>query len=148
MKRVIRLLMLSLILIIGAIQCEDVAPDDAEITINPTSGDYKNTTDEFFHQTFTISVKDSKGVPLNGVEITIEFVWAPNYSCPEPNCVPVLKLIDKDNKEVSSPFTTRTLDNGTYPITLRLYASGYSYEADLVVRSGTAYASAKIKMNQ
>jgi hypothetical protein len=148
MKGFCSLIIMSLLTIFATTHCSDVAPDNTVITIDPDRVDYDDQVDDYFNETFLITVKNRQGEPLNDVEITIEFVWAPDYSCPTPGCTPALIMFDKDGNQVSSPFTTRTRDDGTYPVILRLNAKGYSYKADLKVWSGTNFASSEISMNQ
>lgn len=148
MKKIVKFLMLFPIITLVTLGCANVAPDDAEVTINPDKIDLSDTIDDFVNQQFVITVKDKNGNPLNAVEITISFIFAPDYSCPVGNCVRSVQLVDKDGNDVSSPFTTTTDTDGTYIITLRLYAKGKAYKGNLEVRAGaTGFKSVEVKVN-
>ncbi|HEY4716162.1 MAG TPA: hypothetical protein VII00_03585 [bacterium] len=151
MRTITKIFMPIFIIILASGQCANVAPYESTISITPDGVDLQDTFHEYLNQQFVITVTDKDDVPLNGVEITISFIFAPNYSCPVSSCLsaPIIELVDKDNNVVNSPFTTTTGEDGTYTITTRIYSGSWSFVGDLEVRSGaTGFNSVEIKVNQ
>ena len=127
------------------------APPDSTITINPETMTATCTEDPevegdacevaTWHTVFfTIYVKDSDGTPLGNVKITISFPWA------VPDSTGVVQLYD-GSTPVNSPFDAETDDFGVYNLRFDyLLGGGFTYNGDLEVRSGSAYAIATVEV--
>lgn len=141
---------LIFIFIFGMIQCADVSPDDTKITIDPASFTIEGLADERLYESFKISVKNKEGEPLNGVKITISFLFAPDFNCPPSAALctdPPARLLDKNKEYQSSPFTTKTDEDGTYTVWLE-YWHGAAWKGTLEVNSGTAYQKADVEVKE
>ncbi len=114
------------------------APADSTISITPGDIAISNGTSPatWSTQQFTISVKDANGIPLNNVKIWISYVWA------IPNEYALVQLHDGDD-EVDSPMSGTTDVDGIYNLRFDFQSGGgLSYEADIVVTSGSDSAVA------
>jgi len=117
-----------------------VAPSDGSIEINPSSLNITHSggTASTYTTYFTITVKDSEGNPLNGVDVSIFFPWAnpaPSY---------VVQLYDGATA-VNSPFTVKTDKNGIYNLRFDYLLGGtLDYKGDLEVRSGSVFATSTV----
>ncbi len=125
------------------------APPDSTITISPDSMTTTCTEDPevegdecevaTWHTVFfSIYVQDSNGTPIGNACITISYPWA------VPDSTGVVQLYD-DSTPVNSPFDAETDDFGVYHLRFDyLLGGGFTYNGDLEVRSGSAYAKATV----
>ncbi|RJQ44827.1 MAG: hypothetical protein C4538_09530 [Nitrospiraceae bacterium] len=125
------------------------APFEAVITISPESStievDEASLVATYVAQ-FVIAVKDSTGVPLNDVNLTIFYPWA------EPNAS-VVRFFDGDPNRggvfKDSPMAVTTDENGAYTLYFEYDAGGgLEYKADIQVISGSVVASATFEVKK
>lgn len=147
--KLLKIFIISLTLF-GVIHCSDVAPDDTDIIIYPNDFELKGLADERLRQNFEIVVKNKKGEPLNGIEITIKFTFAPDFNCPPSSffcSIPPAILLDENRNVQNSPFTAKTNEDGRYTVWVD-YWHGAEWKGALEVYSGTAYESAGFEIKQ
>jgi len=150
MKNIFIRILMIFVIAAGMTRCADVSPDDTDIIIYPESFSLKGLADERLNQSFEIVVKNKKGEPLNDVEITIAFKFAPDFNCPPSSVtctIPPGLLLDENRNPQNSPFTTKTKEDGKYTVWLN-YWHGAEWKGQLEVYSGTAYESADVEVKQ
>ena len=119
------------------------APLGSTITIDPeevsVSNSFVDSTWSTSH--FQISVKNENGIPLNNVKLWISFVYA------VPHEYGFAQLYDGDTLK-DSPMSVTTDENGVYNLRFDYQeGGGLEYSADILVNSGSASASAEIKVD-
>ncbi len=134
------------------------APAEATITINPLSTTItvaKEAPLTTYISSFTIVVKDGKGIPLNDVDITISYPWASTKAVDG-----VVQFYDGNPdggaSEIDSPTTAATDKNGAYTIWFKYWvgdtapltadAGDLEYKGDFQVTSGSVYQSATFEV--
>ncbi|GBE06797.1 hypothetical protein BMS3Abin10_02454 [bacterium BMS3Abin10] len=105
------------------------APVGTVISIDPST----YSGDGIIDQTFTVTVKDENGVPLNDVIVYI--------SSSSTNIL----LYDSSGDPTGSTMNAGTDANGVY--NLNTYIYGGDYTAQLEFRSGSAYESVSISVS-
>lgn len=119
------------------------APVGATITIFPSEVSVKDTSaPAVWHRTtFTITVTDKNGIPLNDVEIWISYQWA------VPDSTGLVQLYDGGTPK-NSPMSAVTDGNGVYQLRFEYQSGGgLEYTADLEVRSGSISGSATFSVS-
>ncbi len=116
------------------------APPDATITIVPSSNTITDLgvipAPEWHTTTFTITVKDKNGIPLNDVDLWITFPWA------VPDSLARVQLFD-GNTPKDSPMHAITDENGVFNLRFDYqFGGGIQYFGDLEVRSCSVYQKA------
>lgn len=138
----VAVVLFTLTLVLG---CGNQAPYGTEITISPDSCDLNASSEYTVFKFFDIKVTND-GVPLNGVEIEISFIFAPPL--PEPaELFDFIYLLDEDLNRQDSPFITETGENGAYRVWVEIITVGDFY-GDLEVSTGNAYASVEINIDR
>lgn len=133
---------MGLISILGCGDGGSSSPSKSTMTINPATVSVTDGsgTVSTHSQSFTITVLDSNGKPMNEQEITISFPWA------VPDSAGVVQLYD-GNTPVNSPFKAETDKFGVYNLRFDYQTGGgLAYKGDIEVRSATVYAKASVEV--
>ncbi|MBI5663843.1 MAG: hypothetical protein HZC49_01950 [Nitrospirae bacterium] len=119
----------------GLLSCGDgsSAPEDATITVSPATesiidGTTGTAWDTYF---FSISVKNSDGIPLDCIKLNITYPWA------IPSEAGLVQFFDGDTPK-DNPMTATTDDNGTFYLKIRYQRGEVAYTGNLMVVSGAA----------
>lgn len=97
---------------------KDIAPDGSTIEISPAEVDY-TAADGNVVQIITVTVRDSRRAPLNGIVVTISGGFAVPF---EPHLYQFSRGIN-GRDPVGSPFTGKTNGNGVYEFTIVIPAN-------------------------
>ena len=162
------------------------APEGSIITISPSDLTITDGSLQDIHkQRFLVTVKNPSSVPLNNVKLRMSFIWATPDGvldtlvydmnpCDGTSETPLAQLYNGDpdagGVPVTSPFNTKTNEDGVFEIWLRFISGGFDvfpcdgvieledpadltsdplifeWNADLEVTSGSSYSSATLSV--
>ena len=131
----------TLILLIGCSDERLTAPSSSTIAISPDSVSITSCGLSAWHtKYFTITVVDSEGMPMNGIDITVTSIWA------SPDTSNLIRLY-KGETFSTSPITVTTDDSGKYDLKTALNVGCSAWTANVEVRTGTVFGSAAIAVD-
>jgi hypothetical protein len=120
------------------------APAEGKITISGAPGTITITdiaTNWYEYCCFVIVVKDSNGIPLNNVNLSISYPWA------IPNPPGLVQLYDGDAPQ-DSPMDVTTDENGAYYLKIGYKGGLLDYTGSVLVVSGSLSATATFEVSQ
>jgi hypothetical protein len=115
-----------------------VAPDGAEIEFNPSSVTWTAPAGIDVIETFTVTVRNADGIPLDEIPVTFTAAIAPG----------AFQFVNPDGTDSGLPRVTRTTDeNGVIILQVHVTCACTDFADDIEARSGTAFASANIRVD-
>ncbi len=112
------------------------APEGTEITVTPGSITISDAGAVRWDQSsFTIIVKNEDDIPLSNVRLNISFPFARSARLTSGF---VVQLLNDDGNSTNSPMEAVTGTNGTYVLRFDYLRGSLSYNADILITSGTS----------